>query len=300
MSLGSVISLGSVKTPLFMRTCIAYVVTTLLALAHCCFAADIKTRDGHVYHDVDIRGIDEAGLHIVHREGITTLLWIGLPSSLQEQYHYDAAKGRRNPKVAAREAYEACQREGSTTGQLEAQALARKAQEFAALRQVEAERQAEIQRQRALAARAREEAEAQREARERARTSNSLSVNLIQEDGVQKIPLQINGTITLKFTVDSGASDVVIPKDVFLTLIRAGTIKGGDFLPGKTYELADGSTVKSDRFVIRSLIIGGVTITDVEACIGGLKAQLLLGQSFLSKFKEWKIDNTKSQILLTR
>jgi clan AA aspartic protease (TIGR02281 family) len=129
---------------------------------------------------------------------------------------------------------------------------------------------------------------------------NSLSIDLVRENGVLKVPIQINGALTLKFVVDSGASDVAIPKDVFLTLIRAETVKDADLRPGKTYILADGSTVKSDRFILRSLKIGSTSFSDIEASVGGLNAQLLLGQSFLSKFKEWRIDNATSKLILTR
>lgn len=121
-----------------------------------------------------------------------------------------------------------------------------------------------------------------------------------EEGGVLKVPVQINGTITLKFVVDSGASEVQIPKDVVLTLIRAETIKESDFLPGKTFVLADGSKVKSDRFMLRSIKVGESTFADVEASVGGLDAQLLLGQSFLSRFKEWTIDNKNAKLILTK
>ena len=133
-----------------------------------------------------------------------------------------------------------------------------------------------------------------------ARTGNAIAVDMVRENEVLKVPVQINGAITLKFVVDSGASDVQISKDVFLTLIRAETIKEGDFLPGKTFVLADGSKVKSDRFILRSIKVGESTFADIEASVGGLDAALLLGQSFLSRFDEWKIDNKKSQLILAK
>ena len=130
-------------------------------------------------------------------------------------------------------------------------------------------------------------------------TVNSTAVDMVRENGVLKVPVQINGAISLKFVVDSGAAEVLIPKDVFLTLIRTETIKEKDFLPGKTFVLADGSKVKSDRFILRSIKVGESTFSDVEASIGGLDATLLLGQSFLSRFEEWKIDNKNGKLLLT-
>jgi gag-polyprotein putative aspartyl protease len=107
-------------------------------------------------------------------------------------------------------------------------------------------------------------------------SSDTGETAMIRENGVLKVPILINGAISLKFVVDSGASDIQIPKDVFLTLIRAETIKESDFLPGKTFVMADGSKVKSDRFILSSLKIGETTLLDVEASIGSLDAPLLL------------------------
>ena len=53
---------------------------------------------------------------------------------------------------------------------------------------------------------------------------------LVQDGGVLKVPARINGAITLDFVLDSGAADVSIPTDVFLTLIRIGSIEQRDLL----------------------------------------------------------------------
>jgi len=120
------------------------------------------------------------------------------------------------------------------------------------------------------------------------------NIPLIKKGGVYEIPVEINGVITLNFVLDTGASEVNIPADVALTLYRAGTIKDADFLPGKTYSLADGSQVNSSRFVLRSLKIGQRRITNVAASIGGVSSSLLLGQSFLEKLGAWGIDNKRN------
>ena len=52
-----------------------------------------------------------------------------------------------------------------------------------------------------------------------------VEVALKKQGGTFVVPVQINGAITLDFTVDSGAADVSIPLDVFSTLTRTGTIK---------------------------------------------------------------------------
>jgi peptidoglycan hydrolase-like protein with peptidoglycan-binding domain len=69
---------------------------------------------------------------------------------------------------------------------------------------------------------------------------NTDGVSLKEVGGVYRVPVRINDAITLTFTVDSGASDVQIPADVILTLMRAETLSSGDFLGERTYVLADG------------------------------------------------------------
>jgi predicted aspartyl protease len=116
--------------------------------------------------------------------------------------------------------------------------------------------------------------------------------------GVYQVPIRINDTITLDAIVDSGATDVGIPADVVLTLIRSKTISSEDFIGTQTYMLADGSEVPSQRFMIKSLKVGNKTLEKVVARIVSVNAQILLGQSFLSRFSSWSIDNNKHTLIL--
>jgi hypothetical protein len=43
-----------------------------------------------------------------------------------------------------------------------------------------------------------------------------MAVPLKQDGGIFVVPVEINGAITLEFGVDSGATDVSVPLDVFL------------------------------------------------------------------------------------
>jgi predicted aspartyl protease len=90
---------------------------------------------------------------------------------------------------------------------------------------------------------------------------------LIKEAGTFKVPVQINGVIELNFVLDSGASDVSIPADVVMTLLRTGSLKKDDFLGTKTYVLADGSSVPSATFRIRMLKVGNRVIENVVASV---------------------------------
>jgi hypothetical protein len=124
-------------------------------------------------------------------------------------------------------------------------------------------------------------------------------VRLERRPGTYTVPVLINREITLKFVLDSGASDVLIPADVFLTLLRTGTISETDFLGSQVYSLADGSKLQGARFVIRELQVGDHVANDVVASVGPVSGDLLLGLSFLSRFGSVTLDNERNVLILS-
>jgi hypothetical protein len=128
--------------------------------------------------------------------------------------------------------------------------------------------------------------------------SDQEVVLMKQSGGVYVVPVRFNEAITLDAIVDSGASDISIPVDIVLTLMRTKTITDEDFLGKQTYVLADGSEVPSQQFRIRSIRVGNKTVKDVIGSIAPVKGDILLGQGFLSKFKSWSVDNEQHALIL--
>ena len=131
-------------------------------------------------------------------------------------------------------------------------------------------------------------------------SSGATLIPVKAQGGTYVVPVLINKTITLNFVIDSGASDVSIPADVVLTLVRSGTLQPSDFIGTQTYRLADGSTVPSTTFRIRSLTLNRLVIENVKGSVANVKGDLLLGQSFLSRFKSWSIDNARQALVLAQ
>jgi len=125
-----------------------------------------------------------------------------------------------------------------------------------------------------------------------------IEVPLKSLGGTFVVPVFINGAITLNFVVDSGAADVSVPADVVGTLIRAGTIGRADFTGKQKYMLADGSVSPTITFIIWSLKVGDVLVENVKRSVSPAAGSLLLGQSFLQRFKSWSMDNTKHVLVL--
>ena len=118
--------------------------------------------------------------------------------------------------------------------------------------------------------------------------------------GVKVVPVGINNLEEIDFIFDTGASETTVTSDIVSVLIRQKVINENDFLPGKSYSLADGSIVKSPRFVIKSLKIGNMVFDNVEATIVSTNADPLLGQNVLSKFKNVSQNNQEGYIILEK
>src|SRR5277367_6478506 len=129
--------------------------------------------------------------------------------------------------------------------------------------------------------------------------AHAESVALVNEHGSLQVPVVINGKVSFNFTIDSGATDVCVPANVFYSLTNAGTVSQQDFLDRGPYKLADGSTHYAQRFRFRSLRVGGLELHDVVASVVPAAGSLLLGQSFLSRLKSWSINNELQVLAIT-
>jgi predicted aspartyl protease len=124
------------------------------------------------------------------------------------------------------------------------------------------------------------------------------TILLERQGGVYIVPVQINGMITLQFILDSGASDVTIPEDVFSTLKRTGTVGDNDFLGTRSYRVADGRTLTNKVFILRQVRVGRQIVKNVMANVMDVTGEPLLGQAFLSQLPPYIIDNERNALVI--
>lgn len=125
-----------------------------------------------------------------------------------------------------------------------------------------------------------------------------VRVPLVNNSGMYAVPVRVNDVITLNFMISSGADGIILPADVVLTLLRAGTVKPDDFLPGQKLQLADGSMVNSERLTLKFIEVGGVRVENVTATILSVDSSPMLGQGFLSHIPHWSVDNIRHELVL--
>lgn len=126
----------------------------------------------------------------------------------------------------------------------------------------------------------------------------SETVPLEHQHGTYRISVQINGALVLPFVLDTGASLVVLPADVFRTLTRTGTVTRKDFIGTGTAVLADGSKHTSDDYLLHEMRVGDHVVRNVVASVVSVNGDPLLGQTFLSKLPSWAIDNARQVLVI--
>lgn len=127
----------------------------------------------------------------------------------------------------------------------------------------------------------------------------TTAIPLKKDSGIYVVPVSANGSATFDCIVDSGASDVNIPTEVFRKLLRAGAVRQSDFVGMEEYTLADGSTQRGRTYRFKSLKVGNIVVANVVASVGGDGDSGLLGQSFLERFPSWSLDNNHHTLVLT-
>jgi clan AA aspartic protease (TIGR02281 family) len=171
----------------------------------------------------------------------------------------------------------------------------------------------EQQRERADAAR-RHQADLRRQREQKAKASKQqeeaslpaaasaagpFQVSMKKKDGNLWVPAQINNVVTIDFVIDSGASDITLPWDTYLTLLRSGTLTKANYIGEVNFGIANGSEVRGHKFKLASLQVGNQVLSDVVASVMPSDAATpLLGLSFLSRFQSWSIDNKSSVLTL--
>jgi len=112
------------------------------------------------------------------------------------------------------------------------------------------------------------------------------------------VPCNVNG-LGLKFILDTGADAVSISLSDALFMLRNGYLKDSDLLNSEFYRLANGDLVEGTTLVLRSIVIGGLTIKNVEATIvHSIDAPMLFGQSALERFGKVTIDYQNNQLII--
>ena len=128
--------------------------------------------------------------------------------------------------------------------------------------------------------------------------TGSTEIALTSGDGGN---FYVDGTVDgfpVRFVLDTGASVVQIPPDFARQLYLSGQLTEADYRGHDEFGMANDSHEIQPIVNLRSLTIGDRTVYNVRATIGKAGSDPLLGQTFLSQFGSYTIDNRRNVLVL--
>jgi clan AA aspartic protease (TIGR02281 family) len=141
------------------------------------------------------------------------------------------------------------------------------------------------------------------------KSSNAYNINDLKGGGYRsliplidyfgqgyKIKITISG-VTKYYLFDTGASDLIIDKDIELELLLNGGLKRENYLSKTEYTLANNQTIQAQQVWVDNITIGDYTVNNVVIGIID-EGSLLCGISFLNKFKKWELDKQNNFLVL--
>lgn len=132
-------------------------------------------------------------------------------------------------------------------------------------------------------------------------SGNLLAQTIIKMEkmnGVFVMPCKVNG-LSLKFILDTGASDVTISLTEALFMLKNGYLSESDLIGTEYYKLANGDIQEGTKITLKTIEIQDLKLYNVKASIvHNMNAPLLLGQTALSKLGKMEFDFAKNTLTI--
>ncbi len=139
---------------------------------------------------------------------------------------------------------------------------------------------------------------------EKKRLANLIKIPLTKRNNSMILSAKINGVLNFDFILDTGADDVLVTPDIFLTYRKANIIKDDDIIDWGVYSTADGSKVIGVKFRIRKIEIGNeIILRNVDATVipdSDISGDNLMGGSAFEKLGKITIDYENNLLLIEK
>lgn len=119
------------------------------------------------------------------------------------------------------------------------------------------------------------------------------SVKVRTFNGVQTLPVILNGNFEIYAVYEEGAATITLSPDVAFSLYQTGTITENDWIQSNGYEFPDGTIVRK-KFKLKLLKIGNKSIYNVNCSISPyMEVAMIIGKTTLDRFGKFELDSAK-------
>ncbi|MEX6686111.1 retropepsin-like aspartic protease [Danxiaibacter flavus] len=123
------------------------------------------------------------------------------------------------------------------------------------------------------------------------------SVNVLNLGGMSFIKIKM-GDETLVWLLDTGASDMLINKDMEEKLKKENMLS--NYIGTGEYEMANGAVDTCRKYRLNNIQVGNYSIDNVVVAVTEKGKKIIAGKALLNKFANWELNNQKGLLILTK
>ena len=125
------------------------------------------------------------------------------------------------------------------------------------------------------------------------------SVQVLNMNGLTYVKLKL-GSLIQFWLFDTGASDLLITKEMEETLKTENILGTENFRGVKEYEMANGLVDSCRTYNVNGVRIGDYFLNNVMIAVSDKAKRIIAGKSLLNKFSSWILDNKNNKLVLIK
>lgn len=127
----------------------------------------------------------------------------------------------------------------------------------------------------------------------------SDTIKVLALNGMHYLQMKI-GSIVYFWLLDTGASDMLITKEMEEKLLKENVLSTNNYLGIGNYEMANGEIDTCRKYKIAGMQIGHYSMDNIVIAVSDKAKKVIAGKVFLNKFSNWMIDNKKNILILNK
>jgi gag-polyprotein putative aspartyl protease len=127
----------------------------------------------------------------------------------------------------------------------------------------------------------------------------SDTISILTLNGMTYVKLK-TGTMVQFWLFDTGASDMLISKEMEASLKNESLLTAANYLGTGEYEMANGQIDTCRRYLLNNVLIGKFTVSNITVAVSDKAKKIIVGKALLNKFSNWILDNKNNKLILNK
>ncbi|WP_207494899.1 retropepsin-like aspartic protease [Aridibaculum aurantiacum] len=128
---------------------------------------------------------------------------------------------------------------------------------------------------------------------------NSDTIRVLTLNGLSYIQIK-TGSMVQFWLLDTGASDMLVNKDMEETLKAEGLIGQSNYLGTAEYEMANGMIDTCRRYQVNNIQVGSFSLDNIIIAVTDKGKKVIAGKGMLNKFTTWYLNNKENTLVLSK